>query len=322
MTINNKTLTTVEGLVTNSATTEGNFRTGVGDVLIEVNNLQENASSGLSCSQLFEHPGSYTYNAPVAGTYMIEVIGAGGGGGAAAAQNGRGAYACGGSGGGYSRTNAYVMTAGQLLTITVGAGGTSAGFGASSGTQQTVLIGGTGGTSTVTGTNLNMNCLGGSGGLGAVSNSVVYQPLALNSGGTASGGDVNLTGLIPAQEGGISVDQPRVGASGTFTSGRDGAKSGVSALGTATNTQGPVNSVDFTTSYGTTIGSFVQGSAIPGYTRRTTANVAVSIPTLQSARGCGGPAAAFAYQGTQPQFTSATGGIGGDGFVLITLLNI
>ena len=41
MTINNKTLTTVENLVTNPTTTEGNFRIGLGDALIELNSLNE-----------------------------------------------------------------------------------------------------------------------------------------------------------------------------------------------------------------------------------------------------------------------------------------
>ena len=41
MTINNKTLTTVENLVTNPTTTEGNFRIGLGDALIELNSINE-----------------------------------------------------------------------------------------------------------------------------------------------------------------------------------------------------------------------------------------------------------------------------------------
>lgn len=40
MTINSKTLSTVEGLVTATNTTEGNFRTGLGDALVQVDTNQ------------------------------------------------------------------------------------------------------------------------------------------------------------------------------------------------------------------------------------------------------------------------------------------
>jgi len=52
MTINGKTLSVVQGLVTATSTNEGNFRTGVGDVLAQVNANQEALAVVVNCPQV------------------------------------------------------------------------------------------------------------------------------------------------------------------------------------------------------------------------------------------------------------------------------
>lgn len=111
-----------------------------------------------------------TWNVDLDGQVCVHVIG-GGGSGATYGAN----QATGGGAGGYSRKIIDVVS-GQAYTVVIGAGGA----------PKTVAgNGSTGGASTFSGHSVSMTANGGEGG---------YQGGTGASGGTASGGDVNVTG--------------------------------------------------------------------------------------------------------------------------------
>lgn len=83
MTINGKTLSVVQGLVTATSTNEGNFRTGVGDVLAQVNANQEALAVSVNCPQVvttLTSGSSYTVPSNAIAIY-VRASGGGGGGG-------------------------------------------------------------------------------------------------------------------------------------------------------------------------------------------------------------------------------------------------
>jgi len=83
MTINNKTLSTLQGLVTATTTTEGNFRTGMNDVLAQVNANQEALAISVDCpGVLTTLTGSGSYTIP-SGSQAVYIVASGGGGGGA-----------------------------------------------------------------------------------------------------------------------------------------------------------------------------------------------------------------------------------------------
>jgi hypothetical protein len=114
--------------------------------------------------------------------------GCGSGGVAARAYASAPAAASGGSAGGFSIKTLYVK-AGDAFTITPGARG----LGVSLSTVSAAANGNDAGTTTITGPGVSITCNGGKGGKGAFgSNGTVTA--AGQSGGTATGGDVNYTG--------------------------------------------------------------------------------------------------------------------------------
>jgi len=148
-----------------------------------------------------------------AGISKVEIELWGGGGGASGANGGSG------GGGGYA-TGFYDVTPGQVLTITIGAGGTAAMY---------PSIGIDGGTSSVVGLLTATGGKGGSG-VGAI-------------GGSASGGQMNLSGGDGTDLGGNSQGNTFGGVSGGSSprGGAGGATkgSGTSGLGTDGNGKAP-----------------------------------------------------------------------------------
>lgn len=141
---------------------------------------------------------SSTYTFTATGTVIIQAIGAGGSGAIYCtnyAQNGRGAAVSGGAGGGYVR-KAVAVTAGDTISITIGAGG--ARTPQTSGNEQS--DGNAGGTTTVTGSNLGSGntsislTAGGGGGGKQSGGGYSSKSVTSNTGGSASGGDVNNVG--------------------------------------------------------------------------------------------------------------------------------
>ncbi len=120
---------------------------------------------------------STTWVAPMTGNFLIYVVGGGGGGG----EGGGAHWVASGAGAGGLAIKAAQLQLNDALTITIGAGGTK-------GTSPTA-----GGATTVYGAGLNIRAGGGGAGL---INSQPYTSAFVSggTGGTATGGDWNLTG--------------------------------------------------------------------------------------------------------------------------------
>jgi hypothetical protein len=120
---------------------------------------------------------STTWVAPMTGTFLIYAVGGGGGG----KETGGANFVASGGGAGGLAIKAARLQAGAALTISIGAGGTKG----SSATD--------GGDTTIYGAGLNIRAGGGSRGVGEENpyRSVTYSG---GAGGTATGGDWNLTG--------------------------------------------------------------------------------------------------------------------------------
>lgn len=343
MTINNKTLTTVENLVTSPTTTEGNFRIGVGDALIELNNLNENASDGINCSTEYIYPGDFTWIAPSNVKIMVQCAGGGGGGGATAEDDtsNQRAIASGGSGGGYSRIIMDVTT-GTQIDLTVGAGGNAA---SASSASTRAASGGNGSASTVTipvigSSDIVLTANGGGGGRAVETNTSSNLTFATSVGGTASGGTVNNQGISsPPATTGSSVSSLNflMFPPGSFTSGFDNSIAITETQARSRTTAAPVQfvytgsnvsaSVEFNkeSKFGKALNSSISGIAGTGdltVSQSSGAGFANNSILLQSAHATGG-APAMAQCGdndTGPK--TASSGAGGDGFVIITVLNI
>lgn len=183
---------------------------------------------------------SMTYIAPFSGNYIVVALGGGGGG----ARGGYNASATGGAAGG-AAFKAVKLSAGDGLISVIGAGGAI-----SSGAANAVGgNGNAGGTTTVTGPGIALSAGGGGGGLfSAATAGVLNAPV----GGSATGGDLNVTGGRPDS---ITLQQGSYYYSGGAAAGiygftppnvvlPSGSSGGGSVLGTAgaanaaTNTNG------------------------------------------------------------------------------------
>lgn len=127
MTINGKTLSVVQGLVTATSTNEGNFRTGVGDVLAQVNANQEALAVSVNCPQVvttLTSGSSYTVPSNAIAIY-VRASGGGGGGGKRTSGSGgdEDTYGSGSAGGDTTISNSSISLA---ITAKGGAAGSFA----------------------------------------------------------------------------------------------------------------------------------------------------------------------------------------------------
>lgn len=147
--------------------------------------LKYSAESGrLRQITVFTTNGTYEKPSWLKFVIVKGVAGGGGGGGAAATSNTQAASASGGSAGGYFEKKIDAADLDANTTVTIGLGGSGATAGANNG-----LLGGT--------TSFGAHCTatGGGGGFGrsAVANTAAAFGVP-NSGGTATGGDINIDG--------------------------------------------------------------------------------------------------------------------------------
>lgn len=145
----------------------------------------------------FTTTGATTFTVPASGRFKGRVWGAGGGSGSGVTS----AAATGGAGGGYAEGVITGQTVGASLTITVGAGGTG-GSGSGNGTA--------GGTSSIAAL---ISCTGGAGGIGSSSGAASGASV---SGGTATGGSLNISGQGPASAFSLGGTLVASGGGGTF----------------------------------------------------------------------------------------------------------
>lgn len=177
---------------------------------------------------VFTSSGSYVV--PATGLYRVTAVGAGGGGAGAgsALTSGGTATQVGGGGGGAGVTSEQVvtLTAGTVLTVTIGARGAAGTGGAANSNAGTA--GSTGGSTTVTGTGVSVTALGGHGGAQSAANST-----------TAVGGGTwgpNGTSTSTAMVGQGGAANSTTGLIGGAPFGRNGG--GASGGGAATGTNG------------------------------------------------------------------------------------
>ena len=182
---------------------------------------------------------SGTFTVPFNCTMVIQLIGAGGSGARKANYYGtnRTVLATGGASGGVA-IKKVSATAGQTFTVTVGSGGTTS----NNTLYNTGENGNAGGNSTVTGTGVSMTANGG--GSGLYYDSGTYdgtKTLTSNAGGSASGGDTNLTGNTSTAKVGFDTGSLAVGCSSGAAAGRAGAVTDVNTKYRLNFTTGQIN---------------------------------------------------------------------------------
>ena len=163
-------------------------------------------SDALYTTTFIKDSGSYTLTA--GSSYNIIAIGGGGaGGGASIGPNvnydiGSGCAQGGASG---AICQKYVAVEGSDLTLTISIGANGVGVDSAT-TGTNTSLGGSGGTTTVTGTDINMTANGGSGGTALRTNGTATLTIpAMTTRATASGGDNNIDGRIC---GSVAATQP------------------------------------------------------------------------------------------------------------------
>lgn len=175
----------------------------------------------LRAPQLLTSGTSYTTPANCTAIY-VEVVGAGGGGGAAQTASTTADAAGGGGSGGYC-AKYFTVTGSTAYTYAIGAAGAAGTAGAD---------GGTGGTTTFTVGAVTLSATGGTGGTSPASSANATLGWG-GSGGTATGGDINVSGTSGQYGAAISTSfvaagggAPSVfgggGSAGNFTAGGDG----------------------------------------------------------------------------------------------------
>ena len=186
------------------------------------------ATHGVKSVQVFTGSGTWTRPSGIA-RVLIESVGAGGGGGGADTA-GANLSAAGGGGGGGTAKKLLDVTSIATSTITIGSAGTAG-----------VADGGTGGTGGNTLWADGVNTVqgnGGAGGIGSGSAPGVSLPYKGGAGGTASGGDINLTGAA-GHSGAAEVGINAMGGNGgTSAHGGGGLGGRAVAVGTDAGTDG------------------------------------------------------------------------------------
>ncbi len=186
---------------------------------------------------------SQTYTAVRTGRYRITAIGAGGSGGAATAGHTATLYAWaqGGCAGGVSQKTVS-LTASNTLTIVIGAGGSNVSV--KSDFPPYSLNGNPGGNTTVVGPGISLTANGGPGGLATLGTTII----SAQTGGTATGGDLNNTGggqparptsTSSGSYGGASIGLTSTGYAPTNAVGAGvGGSAGYSLIGPVQNGMG------------------------------------------------------------------------------------
>jgi len=301
-----------------------------------VGQILENSASGTAIwadsagggviTTKYEVNGSYTWTAPADCTVVIQAVGAGGEGGYMNKDdvNNMVTYCSGGSGGGYSRKKV-TLTSGDVLTINVGAGGASTYHNLDAGTD---TVSSAGSATTVTGpASLSLTANGGSGGSAIRGNSITTYTYATQpTGGTASGGDLNLTGVAGANV--VSLTPPAtaygyLGGAGSFTSGFD------NSVANTTFFQTPqYNTTQTFTGDDNSIGGqpmYIHlDNPKPSYAYsngNTTSTTHVNAG-IKGIYGTGGSAAVSLATTGATGIRRVTSHAGGDGFVLVTVIDI
>jgi len=283
------------------------------------------SGAGAACTALHNQTGSHTWTAPADCTVVIQAVGAGGSGGGISKDDtdNMEVAVSGGSGGGYSRKKVS-LSSGDVLSFTVGAGGATE-FLNDNGTDNT---GNAGGATTVTGPNsLSLTANGGSGGSGRRVTSGDLTFATQPTGGTASGGDLNVTGTagtnVTSFTPPFTNDDIYLFSAGSFSSGFDGIVTEPQTTYTHHNTSGTI-----ATTFGdpSPVGQtlYINIGAKKGLMtgQINTSSSAYRAVGDAGTLGCGGGATACISADNDTGGRTLDTGAGGDGFVAITIIEI
>jgi len=281
-------------------------------------------TGGAVCTTLFKQVGSFEWVAPSDCTVVIQAVGGGGAGGVIAQDDldNMEVAVSGGSGGGYSRKKVS-LSSGDTISFTIGAGGGSAYV-----QDNNNFVGNSGSATTVTGPNsLSLTANGGEGGRGRRVTSGVLTFTSQSAGGTASGGDLNVTGTAGTFVSNFTPpftnDDIYFFPAGSFSSGFDGAITSPQTEYVHHNSVG--NSA---TLYDdpSSIGNILYANISPEKGKMS-GQINVSTASYQvvgqdGTLGCGGGATGnISGDGSTGSRTGWSGG-GGAGFVAITVVEI
>lgn len=201
---------------------------------------------GTLTSQTFTTSGSFTVTVPTRVTEMFAKLTAAGGGGGGGGRSGIGGGGGAGGQGSAPVITAFSVTPGDVLTITLGAGGT-AGLGATAAAPVTGGSGGQGGVAEIVNNGTVTVCLvaggaGGAGGVGATSGptsaggtgvSSIYTANSFTSSG-GNGGNGATVGTAGSQGGASFTSSGGTGGAGT-AGGAGGGGGGGAGLGNGAN---------------------------------------------------------------------------------------
>jgi len=267
-----------------------------------------------------------TWTAPVDCTVFVQAVGGGGSGTGVAQDDTANVFGLATSGGsaGYCEKELSV-TAGTVLTITVGAGGTadsSIHSTANNGTN----TGADGTATTVTGTGISLSAGGGTGGFARCQygNATFTAAMAGGTGGTATGGDINVDGddahsfganqvLTVTNGGGARVGYPALAPTLGF---------GVStSIGTHIDNTLSVE-FDGITELPIMLYSGVQSRAggVGAFAGGTAGNTTVN--PVDGIYGGGGGSGVCVSTDSSTGFFSVSPGNGGDGYAHITVISV
>jgi hypothetical protein len=261
-----------------------------------------------TCVSLVSGGGNFTVPASV--TSMTVYCWGGGGGGGSGVNSGAAWGNGGGGGGGACAVSTLVVAAGQVYTITYGAGGTGAAAGNNPG--------GNGGSTTVTGVGGTVTGAGGSGGLG--SNAAGGAHAGGSTLGGSVGGTIYLGGTGSSGNDGTGVTGTGGGGAGSGGAGSNATagcsgSGGAGGAGTYTGGTGGYNPNCSSTTNLTGITGATPGGGGSGGDTYTTNSAGgaggagkVEICYCIYPAAIGGGAASVCVGGTTPAFTDATGG--------------
>ena len=284
------------------------------------------ASSGASghVTMKFDEPDTYTWTAPEDCTVVIQAVGAGGSGGGISRDDTANleAGASGGSGGGYSRKTVS-LNASDTLTFTVGAGGARETLYDNSADHTGIA----GGNTTLTGpSGLSMTANGGSGGSGRRVGSGIITYATQPTGGTASGGDVNIAGQAGTNVSNFTPpfanNDVYLWSGGTFSCGYENISVQSQDDYNHTNAAAVTNFFEYNAKVGSVL--YATSNASKGYMAGAVSGLsgAVVVTGGNAVLGSGGGAACNISGDSDTGVRTVNTGAGGDGAIFITVINL
>ena len=244
---------------------------------------------------------SDTFTIPANTPAFVYLVGSGGSGGVAGKSDSSSAGVAGAGGGAGGAALKFLAASGSdnTLTFTIGAGG--------AGRDGAGQVGATGGTSTLTGTGISLTANGGAGGGYAVTLGTSELTAAGAAGGTATGGDINITGGSTGNIVKTSGAGYNVGAGAMFNDGDIAANSSR-------------NSFVTNTTYGYNLLTFAKLTISQGAFVYSGSSSGLQAESANGAIGCGSGGAVAVSDDNDTGSRTGKSGNGGVGAFYIVML--